>query len=400
MILPSQRARFDLPREVAWLNCAYMSPLMDTVVAAGEAALRRKARPWEIGTDDFFDDSEELRSAWAAILGAGPEQVALTTSASYGLSLAAAAVEVPPGGRILLAAEQFPSNVYPWTEKARRSGGEAVFVPRPEDGDWTRAALDRLDERVAVVALPQVHWTDGGLFDLERIGAAAREVGAALVADLTQSLGALPFDAGRVRPDFAAGAAYKWLLGPYSLGYLCFAPDRLDAAPLEYNWIQRANARDFARLVDYTDDLQPGARRHDAGERSNFALVPAALAAARQLLEWGPENIAETLAPLTRRLAADAAGFGLTALPEALRAPHYLALSLPDSFGAGAGTEGATRVGQVLARRRVFASVRGAALRITPHLYNDDADLDAFASALSEAAAPPARSRKRPAAAK
>ena len=381
MILPDQRHRFDLPREVAFLDCAYLAPLMDSVVAAGEAGLRAKTRPWRISTDDFFDDCEALRAAWAELLGAGPDSVALTTCASYGLSLAAAALPVGPGRRVLLAAEQFPSNVYPWTEAARRTGGEARFVPRPEDRDWTRAVLARLDERVAVVALPQVSWAWGAVFDLERIGARAREVGAALVVDLTQSLGALPVDFGRVRPDFAAGAAYKWLLGPYSLGWLYAAPHRLDAEPLEHNWVQRANARDFARLAEYTDARQVGARRYDAGDRSNFALVPAGLAAARQLVEWGPANIAESLRPRTDRLNAAAAAFGLTPVPESLEAPHYRMLSPPADAGPGA----AERVRAALAERGVFVSVRGEALRVSPHLYNDAGDLDRFRDAIGPA---------------
>ena len=251
-------------------------------------------------------------------------------------------------------------------------------MPRPEDGDWTRAVLAELDERTAVAAFPNVHWIDGGVFDLVRIGARAREAGAALVVDATQSLGALPFDVSEVRPDFVAGAGYKWLLGPYSLGYVYVSPERTAAAPLEHNWIQKANAREFSRLVDYTEDWQAGARRLDCGERSNFALVPAALAAARQVLEWGPENILGTVAPLTRRLAAAAAELGCTAGRDAHRAPHYLALGLP----AGSGPDDLARVRGALSERRVFVSIRGDTIRVTPHLYNDTADLDAFIAAL------------------
>ena len=381
MILPSQRRLFDIPRGIAWLNCAYMSPLLRSVVEAGTAGLARKARPWGIRTEDFFDDSEALRAAWARILGAAPESVALTPSASYGLSLAANHLPLPPGGEILLAAAQFPSNVYPWTEKARRSEGGVRFVPRPEDGDWTRAVLSELNERVEIVALPHIHWTDGGVFDLVRISEAARATGAALVVDATQSLGALPFDMEAIRPDFVAGAAYKWLLGPYALGYLYAAPAHRDAEPLEHNWIQRANAREFARLVDYTEELQPGARRLDSGERSNFALVPAGLEAARQVLAWGPENIAETLAPKTSRLAGEAERLGCTTTPEAHRAPHYLALGLPP----GSGAKDLDRVRAALSGRQVFVSIRGDTVRVTPHLYNDDDDLDAFLAALASA---------------
>ena len=380
-MIPSQRHLFDIPRDVAYLNCAYMSPLLHTVVGAGSAGLRRKTRPWEIAVDDFFDDSEALRAAWAELLGAGPDALAITPSAGYGLSLAANHVALEPGETILLAAEQFPSNVYPWTAKARRAGGEVRFVPRPEDGDWTRAVLAELDERVAVVALPNVHWTDGGIFDLARIGARAREAGAALVVDATQSLGALPFDVGAVQPDFVAGAGYKWLMGPYSLGYLYVAPHLDEVGPIEHNWIQKANAREFSRLVDYTEDWQPGARRLDCGERSNFALVPAALAAARQVLDWGPENILGTIGPMTQRLAAAAADLGFTTGHAQHRSPHYLALGLPPTSGA----EDLSRVRAALSERHVFVSIRGDTVRVTPHLYNDEQDLDAFIDALGSA---------------
>ncbi len=377
-ILPLQRHLFDIPRDIVWLNCAYMGPLPRAAADAGTEGLRRKLRPWSIEVDDFFDASEALRSAWAALLGAGGEDLALTPSASYGITLAARSLPLGPGDEILVAEDQFPSNYYPWTARAASAGASVRVVARPADGDWTRAVLDALDARVAVAALPQVHWTDGGRFDLERIGAAVRDCGAALVVDATQSLGAMPFDVGRIRPDFVAGAGYKWLLGPYSLGYLYVAPHRLDAEPLEHNWIQRENAREFARLVDYTERPQPGARRFDVGERSNFALVPAALRAAQQLLAWSPEAVARSLRPKTRRLAREAERLGCRVGPEAFRAPHYLALGLPPGGGAGA----LERVREALSAHSVFVSIRGDSVRVTPHLYNDDEDLDRFLEAL------------------
>lgn len=379
--LPLQRHLFDIPREIVWLNCAYMGPLPTAAAAAGVDGMRKKVHPWGIEVPDFFEPSEELRRSWAGLLGADGEDLALTPSASYGISLAARNLPVGPGQEILVAEEQFPSNYYPWTASAARSGGRVRVIRRPADGDWTAAVVNALSSRVAVAALPQVHWTDGGWFDLERIGAAARDAGAALVVDATQSLGAIPFDVARIRPDFVAGAGYKWLLGPYSLGYLYVAPHHRDSEPLEDNWIQRANAAEFARLVDYTDARQPGARRFDVGERSNFALVPAARASARQIAEWDPAAIARSIAPKTRRLAAGAERLGCRSLPESRRAPHYLAVSLPEGAGDGA----LERVRRSLSERRVFVSVRGDSVRVTPHLYNDDEDLDRFLEALAAA---------------
>lgn len=287
VVLGPQRHLFELPDDVAYLNCAYLAPQLRSVTEAGLAGVRRKAAPWQIGPADFFTGAEELRSTFAALLGADAGSIALVPSVSYGIGTAAANIKVGPGQTVVLLAEDFPSDVYPWRAAAQVHGGEIVTVARPADDDWTAAVLGAIDERTAVVAVPGCHWTDGTLVDLVAVGEAARGVGAALVVDATQSLGAMPLDLAAVRPDFLVAAGYKWLLGPYSLGYLYVAPQHQDGQPLEHNWITRAGSDDFAGLVDYVDDLAPGARRFDVGERSNFVLVPMALAALRQLLAWG-----------------------------------------------------------------------------------------------------------------
>ena len=366
--IPCQRHLFDLPDEVAYLNCAYMSPLLKRAVAVGAAALARKSRPWTIGAADFFTDSERARGLFAQLLGAAAGDVAIVPAASYGLALAAANLPLAPGQRVLVLAEQFPSNVLTWRERARESGGEVLTVARPADGDWTGAVLAELDERVRIAALPHCHWTDGGLLDLAAIGRRCRAVGSALVLDVTQSLGALPLDLAAVRPDFLVCAGYKWLLGPYSLGYLYIAPQHRQGRPLEYNWIAREGSEDFARLVDYRPGYQPGARRFDMGERSNFALLPVSIVGLEQLLAWGVEDIAATLAARTAAIALRAARLGLSASPPALRAGHYLGLRFPQGMPDG--------LPERLAKEQVHVSLRGDSLRVTPHLYNHDGDVE------------------------
>jgi len=366
--IPCQRHLFDLPDEVAYLNCAYMSPLLKRAAAVGAEAIGRKLQPWRIHAEDFFTESERARTLFAALLGADAEAVALVPAASYGLAIAAANLPVASGERILILSEQFPSNVYVWRALAAERGAEVLTVERPAGGDWTGAVLARLDERVAIAALPQCHWIDGGLLDLAAIGARCREAGSALVVDATQSLGALPLDLAAVRPDYLVCPGYKWLLGPYSLGYLYVAPQHRDGRPLEHNWIARRGSEDFARLIDYRDDYQGGARRFDVGERSNFALVPVGIVGLEQLLAWGVERIAATLAAKTAAIAERAAALGIGAAPAHLRAGHYLGLRLP----GGAPPELPER----LAEGRVFVSVRGDSLRVTPHLYNHEEDVD------------------------
>jgi selenocysteine lyase/cysteine desulfurase len=370
-MIPCQRRLFDIPREVAYLNAAYMTPLSRAAVAAGDAGVRRKATPWQLAPADFFAESERSRALFAELIGAAADDIALVPAASYGIAVAAANLRLGAGRRVVTLVDQFPSHVYAWRRLAAEQGGEVVAV----DGeDLTAAVLAALDARCAVAALPQVRWTDGRRLDLARIGARCRELGAALVLDLTQSLGVMPFDVGTVRPDFMVAAAYKWLLGPYGLGWLYVAPHRQHGRPLEEGWIARRGSEDFARLVDYRDDYQPGARRFDMGERSSFALVPIGIAALEQILAWGVPEIAATLLELTQRIAAAVTPLGLEAVPERLRGPHYLGLRLPGGAPAD--------LAQRLAAESVFVSVRGERLRVTPHLYNDEADIDRLITAL------------------
>jgi selenocysteine lyase/cysteine desulfurase len=366
-MISCQRHLFDIPDGVTYLNCAYMSPLMSSAVEAGQAGVARKAQPWKISADDFFTGSEELRSLAARLFNSSPNDVAIIPSASYGLQTAALNLPIELGQKILVLEEQFPSNIYPWRRLCQETGAEMVTVPKPKDGNWTAGVLECLKDDVAIAALPNVQWSTGGLLDLKRIGAACRRLGTALVLDLTQSLGVYPFDVRGVQPDFAVAAAYKWLLGPYSTGVMYVAPRWHEGHPLEENWIQRDNARNFSNLY-YTDNYQEGARRFDMGEHANFGLLPATIRAMQQLLAWGVEDIAETIGTLTEKIGRQVEGSGLFAWPEAMRAPHYLCLRSEESVPEG--------LVEALAKERVYISLRGASLRITPHVYNSQEDVE------------------------
>lgn len=370
----SARELFDLPPDIAYFNSAYMGAPLRSVRAAADQALDRIAKPWTVSPADFFEPAERARQHVASLLGATTADIALVPSVSYGLGLAAANLPLSRGQRILVLAEQFPSNVYPWQAAAATAGAEVMVVPRPADGDWTPAVLDRIDNRTALAALPHCHWTDGSRLDLVRIGEALRSRGAALALDVTQSLGALELDVRTVQPDFLACAAYKWLLGPYGLGFVYAAPQHHSGVPLEHGWITRRDAEDFAGLVDYRDELQPGARRYDMGERSSFVLLPMLIAALEQILDWTPAATQNAAAARTQRIADALAPLGLLALPPHLRGGHIL----------GARFEGrdCTALVAQLREAGVFVSLRGDTIRIAAHQSTDDADVDRLIEAM------------------
>ena len=377
-MLDCQRHLFDIPNDVAYLNCAYISPLLNAVRDVGIAAAQRKSHPWKIFPRDFFTDAEEARGLFAELIGATTNDVALGSAASYGTATAARNLPVQPGQRILVLQDQFPSNVYSWHALAAECDGTILTLQRPQDDNWTRSILEALDDRVAIAALPHVHWTDGAMLDLVRIGARCREVGAALAIDGTQSVGVLPFDVSAIQPDFLTVATYKWLLGPYSAGFTYVAPKWQEGTPLEHNWINREGSEDFSNLVDYRNSYQPGARRYDVGERGNIHLVPMAKTGLRQLLDWGVGNIQHTIRARTDRIAERAADMGICALPPEHRAGHYLGLRFPGGVPEGLADR--------LAQKNVYVSVRGRdAVRVTPHLWVTDEDEDRFFEVLTSA---------------
>ena len=376
-MLADQRAQFEIDDEVAYLNTASLSPLLRSVRAAGEAALVQRGRPWTITADHWFSDVERLRSSIARLINGSPEGVALVPASSYGLSVAARNLHAGPGDRVLVLDQEFPSSYYTWRRFAARTGSDLVEVDRQPGQRWVDAVLAALDERTAVVVVPNVHWTNGAWVDLHAVKVRAGDVGAALVVDASQSLGAVPLDIESLRPDFVVSVGYKWQLGAVGVSYLYVDERHRSGEPLEENWALRVGADDFAALVDYQDEYQPGARRFDMGQRPSFGLVPMAIAAIDQLLAWGVPDIAEALGRVTDEIAERARALGLAPPARDERGPHILGLELPP--------DAMDRVAGALARNGVVVSVRGRSLRIAPHLHTSTADIDRLVDALRTA---------------
>lgn len=383
--LTCQRDAFGLPDDLHYLNCAYMGPLPTVAEEAGIAGIRRKRVPVSIHPPDFFETSDELRRLFADLVGeTDPTRVAILPGVSYGIAVAARNLPVVRGQNVVLTHEQFPGNVHAWTRAAREAGAEVRFAMPPAGAGrgaaWNEHLLEQIDAATAVVAVPHVHWTDGTRFDLVEAGRRCREVGAALVVDGTQSVGALPFDVKEVKPDALVVAAYKWLLGPYSVGMGWYG-ERFDAGvPLEETWIGREASEDFQHLVNYRDGYQPGALRYDVAERSNFALLPMAVASLRLVSQWRPDRIQAYCRELVAGVLAEAAGLGFAVEDEAWRAGHLFGLRMPPGLDLVALKE-------ALERRSVVASLRGSALRLSPNVYNDSADVQALLEGLREALA-------------
>lgn len=330
-----------------------------------------KEHPWKLQASDFFTGCDQARKLVAGLLKGSAENIALIPAVSYGVETAVRNLPLKPGQKVLIPEGEFPSNVYPWTSACRRVGAEVVFVARPADYDWTRAFLQAIDENTAVVSVPQTDWSDGSHFDLVQISKKSKSVGAALVVDISQSFGVSPIDVTLFDPDFLLSVGYKWQLGPYGISYMYVADRHLQALPLENNWVNRKDSDDFTRLTEYTEEFHPGARRFDSGQHSQFALMPMALEALETLTSITPEKIFAHIQNLNVVLVQGLGALGFEIIPVAHRTGHMIGARAPQGLC----------VKDLCARLRekdIYVSVRCNSLRISPHIYNSQQDIEKF----------------------
>ena len=374
------RAAFDLPRDICYLNAAYMTPQPRAVLEAAVRGATRRAQPWTITPPDFFGEVEVLRAAFARQIACTADHIAVIPSAGYGVACAAKNLSASAGEIILTMSDQFPSNYYSWRRQALASGAEIQVVTREDSQTWAEAFVDAIvdyGERIAIATLEAHHWASAEAVDLDIVVPALRNAGSKVVLDLTQTIGACPVDIRKLAPDFMVAAAYKWQFTPYGVSFLYADEQYFDGIPIEEAWMSRDRAEDFSRLAEFTDRYQPGARRFDMGEKCSFSNISGAVAALRLVEEWGIEIIADTLHATNERIAEILDAHGFETMPIEMRGPHFQSARLPDTDPH----ELATR----LIEHHVYASVRGDHLRAAPHLYTDDADLERLDAALGTA---------------
>lgn len=395
-MLDCQRHLFSLPQSVRYLNCAYMSPLLKSVEEAGIKGVQQKRLPYQITGKDFFEVPRQTRQLFSMLINApSPDSITLLPSVSYGMAIVNKNLDAKKGQNIVTVGSEFPSNVYAWKSKEKQ-GVEIRFVQPPEttdnafipdfDGEreyqsargarWNEEILSAIDDNTVLVVLCPLHWADGTLFDLKIIGDAARSVGAMLVIDGTQAIGAMPFDVQIIRPDALIAGSYKSMMGAYSIGCAYWGERFTDGEPLEETWMERKGSEDFRNLVHYQKDYTPGMNRFTMGEQSNFALVPMLRAAITQLLEWQPERVTEYCANLIAPLISFCKESDYWIEESHWRAQHLFGIRIPAHLSF-------EKLQQELSARNVFVSLRGDSIRVSPNVYNTQEDIFMLIDALT-----------------
>lgn len=380
-MLASQRPHFDMPRDVCYFNAAGWSPLPKMVQEAARAAVARKGQPWTLAAEFAGEQHERARAAAARVINADAADVALVPSIAYGVATAAKNVRLAPGSRVLTLTDDHSSPVLEWLERAGRQGFTVEAVARPADGDWTAAVLAAIDRPGAaplgLVSISSVHWSDGGAVDVDRIAPAVRRQGAMLLVDATHGAGVMAIDIATLDPDFLLFPTYKWLLGPYGRAFLYVAKRHQDGVPLEQTSHGRRSVK-AEQQVYFTDTRYlPDARRFDMGERDHFISLEMAAMGIEYVHGLGQKAVVERLAYVTGLIARGLEGSGIEVSPARVRAPHVLSLSFAKGMPAG--------LVERLAAEKIYVAPRLGRIRVSPHVYNDEADVERFVAVLKKA---------------
>lgn len=372
------RPLFAMPPGTVYLDSAAQGPRLHAVLAAGHAALDASIAPWRLGNAQWREAIERVRALAAGCLDGDADGVALVPSAAFGLAIAARNIPLARGDSVAVLDGQFPSNLLCWQQRCAETGAHLHGIGRGGEG-WTHAVLDALERTPAirVLTLPHAYWHDGALLDLDAISARCQRNDVSLVLDLSQSLGALPVDLARWRPDFVVSVGHKWMLGPTGLGYLWAAPHwRAHGVSIEQHWTARA-VDDWRFPVDAATPWRDGARRFDAGGITDPLRLSMAEAALTQLHGWGLASLPARLGARTRALDAALRDAGLEACVADGHAPHFTGVRVP--------TGRMDAVGAALDGAGIVCTRRHGLLRIAPHLHVDEADMAHVAGTIAAA---------------
>jgi selenocysteine lyase/cysteine desulfurase len=378
-MLSSQCNLFALPREICYLNSASMGLLPCASIEAGQAAAARKGQPWLLEPGFMHRQLERARKAAARLLNVSPANIALIPSVSYGVAVAGKNLDIPKGARVLVLKDDHASPVLEWIARAPQQSFIVETVEAP-DGDWTASLLEAIGRPSApparLASISTVHWADGSAIELAPVAAALRAQGGALLLDATQSLGILSLDVASLDPDFVVFHNYKWLLGPYGRGFLYVAERWKNGAPLEQSAYGRKNIESEKPLYFADTSYRGDASRFDMGGRDFLITLEMASIGMEMIAAWGPPAIGERLEHLRAYLVEHLRNFAEFEVAQAkCQAPHIVSLRFKNGIPAGliAG----------MAQQGVHVSQRLGKLRVSPHIYNDEIDMDRFLAALA-----------------
>lgn len=382
MDLQDQKHLFDIPEAITYLNTASQSPAFKAIYEAGLEGLKQKNRPYTITGPDYFEPVMTLKKLFAKLVDvADPHRIATIPSVSYGMATVANNIVLKEHDEILIIDEQFPSNYYSWKNLAEKYKANLVTVSAPDSASnkgkqWNTSILEAITDKTAVVAMGNIHWSNGSLFDLKAIRDKSKQHSALLIIDGSQSVGALPFSVQEIQPDALICAGYKWLFGPYGCAYAYYGAYFDHGTPIEENWTNRLNSENFAKLTQYQSEYKPLANRYCVGESGNFIYVKMQIEALKQIIAWTPAAIQAYCQGISKEAVIALEALGCEIEAANYRTHHLFGIKLPKNLEV-------TALKSALKSENIFVSFRGNYIRISCHLFNTSDDFKKLVQCLS-----------------
>ena len=362
-------AEFPWTADTLYLNNASIGPIPERTRRVVDAFTAKRTAPHLLPDRDLQTGLAAARDAAARLVNADIGEIALATNTSWGLNLAARALPVQRGEKILISDREFPANVYPWL-LLKKEGIEVEFAPcRPEGWPDEEALLERLrDPRVRVLAVSFVQFSNGYRADLKRLSAACRANGTYLVVDGIQGVGNSVLDVRETRVDILACGGQKWLLSPWGSGFVYVHKDlvpRLE--PTVTGWMAFEGTDDFSRLTAYNPTFRADARRFEMITLP-FQDFYGLTSSVDLLLEIGIRDIADFTRSLHEPLLkwADAHEVRVVSPRDDRHRSAILCLAPAKAVEAF----------HAVKRARIVCSLREGAIRLSPHFYNTAEELD------------------------
>lgn len=369
---------FDF-ENVSYLNAAGQGPLPRASVRAAQQAIEWKKFPHLIPDEAHFGLPDRVRALLARLIGADPEEVAVTTGASAGVAAVAMALPWKSDEEVLLGEGDFPLHFATFLPLAE-AGTLRVKIVKPR-GRFLDAEdfIAAIGPRTRLVSVSWVRFESGARLDAAHLARACHEANALLLLDAAQAAGAVPLDVQALGADFLAISGYKWLLGPYGTGFLWVRADHIERMrPAPYYWAALEKAADFPALAQHGYRLRRGARRWDAAETASFLNLAPLEASLEFLLRAGVETVwkhnQRLIADLIARLPLDRCVLASPARAEE-RGPYVCV--------AARKREETPLIYERLRQQGVITSLREGAIRVAPHLYNSERDMDRLLAALT-----------------
>lgn len=363
--MQNEKHLFDIPAHITYLNIAAQSPSFKAVNTAGLEGLKQKREPHTILASDYFEPVITLKKHFAKLVDVDDyNRIATIPSFSYGIATVTNNIILNEGDEILVIDEQFPSNMYSWQKLAEKYTAKLTVISATETAkQWNEDILNAITNKTAVIAMGNIHWSNGSLFNLKAISKKAKQHEALLIIDGSQSVGALPFSVKEIQPDALICAGYKWLFGPYGCAYAYFGSYFDNGNPIEENWTNRLNSENLAGLTNYESQYKPLANRYCVGENGNFIYVRMQIEALKQVQQWTPKAIQAYCKSISLEAVNDLRNLGCKIEADNYRSHHLFGVKLPQNVDIEA-------LKKDLISKNIFVSFRGSYIRISCHLYN------------------------------